>query len=766
MVPTLLIGLGMRGSRIASAARTLAIGERPDAAPVLRLAHFRTDAGEADAADAVLTCVVDEATRRVALPQDATETLQRLANTLLEATGLQNAGIRAGADTDVLLIADAEDTSIQEIILPAAASIRAAIQGAVAGTSDRVILYLLAPKGSPVNRAGIVELLNTLRDAAQSNQGSLDQISLTTGASSTLTLEADELDTQLATLLALRSIDPVGDRIRQNERDAELTGINRMGSCGLAIIEIRIDDLKKQSGLQGAAKIVEQGINSPCMRHDDATRIADETIPRLGFAADGLKQHRDDLLHYQRGGRRRSVLDDIRVPDLALAQVPRTRWHIAFANYAVYFRRERLDVVLATVRHTTEAKRETIVQIIRTAVDRVINSGRDATNTYPLLERLHASALEARQNLLQNRLIEAPGQGAAVNGLDPLLPKLAEASAHEPWLPSMIVRGACASAVTALALMGLLRLGWLGDIPTTGTASIPYWGMSFVAPFIICAGLALRKANRARALTDRLAADCRQAIMADARTRIDAEVEKGLDTVTSDALFRTARPDDLQAMTPGYTGPSEWREVEALIQRLNEELPAAIQTHEPETLPGWRLDSRAFAAPEPIFEYADQNGFDDWTGEANTLIQSGLFSTWRSSSADDLARTIEAYAISRMDYLSRLTLDEFYRRWLDTPDTMLRIYNDMSSRAAPGVRVCGQTDDQGRWILIAGPGNGEGSFGVALRATAGNSPACTHASQYRAVMIRTTNGVDPHDLAAWSVWNAEPGTPSHRGDGS
>jgi len=758
MVPTLFVGVGNRGVQIAAQAHGLALAVRPEAEGTMAvLAILSEDISPPEGVENVVRCTPPEADHGWQLPDDHVASIGSVATRVLNEAALHRVEVPQGAPCDILVVADVQDPCAQALSLTAARAARRGIEEVVAGHTANVILYILVPQGLCEGGTAIAEALAAIASAAESSEPPFDEALLISGASLTARFTSEETEAQCAMALAMRAADDVGDAIRRAEMDLAPQGVARLGSFGLAAVELPVQAIAERIGLEAAPIIVEKGINTPCKRPEDVEHAAQNALQHLRLNKDGIEYFRDRMIHYDSGGSRRSVLDDLKVPHMAFERVKRTRWHILLANYAIYFRRERLDVAVERVKANADAIDREITEHIRTAVDRVVTGGRDPSNAFDLLRRLNAQATEARAELLTNRAQQEDGAGASRANLDALLKELGEAAALEPWFPSMLFRGALASLAVALFVMGFFRLGWIGNVPSKGIESLPYWLGAFLVPFVVSIAIAWRQANRARARTEDRRERCQQTMYADAVEKINAMVEHSLGRITSTALCLTAKPDELQRLNPKYAGSNEWRDVQAFIDLLSRDLPQAIRQPTDEPMEGWRLDIQRYVPKPPVFHYADTPDFNAWIGEGDTLIGEGLFNDWRSADAKSMASAIEKHAISRNQHVLQLTLDKFYRQWFPADaagaTSLTRLYNDLHSAAAPTLIANRSQQVPDTALFIAGPGSGDGEFGKALRHMTPVAVATPHHSSTRCLMIRTMHGVRPQDLDAWAIWS-------------
>ncbi len=771
MVPTLFVGIGDRGVRIAQGAHRQAIAARPEADGILAvLAVLPDQASAPEGVDAAVACASAEDSGVRQLPEDCADTVRSLARVLLDPNALHAAGVVPGALCEVVIVADLQDPLACDVALQVADIAGRGIEEAVAGLSVRVILHLIVPQGRCNEGPAVARALEAAASSCEGSDPPFDRAVLVSGASPAALFTGEDLDAQCSLALAMRAVEPVGDAMRQAETDQHAWGAHRIGSLGLGVVELPVEAIAERIGLEAALEIVSKGINASCTRSDDVDRAEKEALKQLRFDVEGITSLRERLIHYDSGGSRRSVLDDIRIPHIAFEDIKRPRWHILLANYDVYFRRERLDVAVARVKANADAINAEVADCIRRAVDHVVTAGRDPSNALELLKRIHRVANEARESLLRNRVARSTSGGASQSNLPELLKKLGEAAASEPRLSPMLFRGLIASLAIALGLMGFLRLGWLGRIPTSGVESAPYWLAAFLIPFAISAAMAWRRAHRAMALTEDLRDRCQKAMREDAVARINAVVENALDRITGTALYLTAKPDDLKTLDPKYAGPNESRSVEDFMALLKNELSQAIRPPEPPRREGWRLDVQAYAPHPPTFHYADTPGFHAWTGEADTLILNGLFTDWRNADAASIARQIEAHAIGRNPHILSLTLDAFHRQWLAEAapgwNPVVSLHNDLRSVAAPPIMAGGLGGDSPTATFVAGPGSGEGGFGQALREAGGVNGVIGHGSPCRCLMIRTVSEIRPQDLDAWSMWTSQEPSADETGGGA
>lgn len=175
--------------------------------------------------------------------------------------------------------------------------------------------------------------------------------------------------------------------------------------------------IAEELGLQAARDIVSQSVNTPCPRREHVEEAAAEALQRIQLDAQAINNLRDRRLHFDAGGVRRRVLEDVRVPHIVFRSVPRKRWHILLANYEVYFRREKGDVAVARVRAAGDALCRETEECIHSAGDSVVTRGRDPSNALELLRPLHSAADRTRQALLQNRV--ATAADAALTACEP-----------------------------------------------------------------------------------------------------------------------------------------------------------------------------------------------------------------------------------------------------------------------------------------------------------------------------------------------------------
>jgi len=752
MLPTLFIGVGGRGKRIAVRARDLARElASGDCFPV-RVAVI--GAGDTESADEDYSIQANDLLNEPGANPFA-PLIERMT------ADPQDAQLLAAAPAwDIQAVADAADPTMQEVGLRAIAAAHRAVAGRVAGTTVHTVLYLCIPPGETAAGAEIRKMLEAVADQLANGNGELSQVFLISGAAPEVQLTPADTDEQCAFAMALRAADPVGDALRDLQPSYGADAAERMGSFGLSTLELHPQELAERMALPAAERIVKEGLNAPCLRPDDIEEAAEAALSALPLRLESFPAVRDRLRHYTVAGRRHDVLEDVRVPHFMFELVPRTRRHVLLANYALYFRRERLDIALTRIARNIETLLAETGESIRGAVDRVVRGGRDPSNAFKLLERLHAQAVEARKHLIADRSRTAQPQ-AKNFPLQKLLQQLAEASASEPSLVAMLARAAVASAGVATALLSLLRTGWLLHVSLTGPDAAGLWLAAFLVPFVVGAALAWRHAHRARSLTDMLTEQCQQAIAAEARERILAAVEDGLSRVVDLALFLTASPDELRSLKADYTGPNEWREVQAFLDRLRNELPAALPQPQPALRAAWRVNVEQHAVRDPEYHYADTPGFNNWAGEAEALIVTrGLFEDWREASASELAKEIVDYTLNeRMKHVLSLTLEDFYKEWISGAQqedaTLTNLYNTLFRLAGPSVRTI-QTERETRahLIILAGPGGSNGPLAAAMRARAGVPDTVAHCSNCRLVLVRLFNGIKPQDLAAWTFWNA------------
>ncbi len=755
MVPTLLVGLGEVGARTASRARNQALAMRPEAAHVLRMVAIASQASWG--ADVEIRCGRRES--EACLDPSDRERLRRTATALLNESTLRQAGVATGIPCDILVVADACDPSARAALLPMASEARRAICETIAGQDVNVLLNLFIPQGERRFGAEVCRLLTAVADAAREDDPSFDIALLWSGSAPDVRYTDAELEEQCAYSLALRIADPMGDAIRAMERDLDGDRLAEVAAIGLATVELDRSDIAQRAGMEAARHIVSMGINSRCARDKERQAIADEAAGTLNLTADGFAGLRDRLRTYCVRGLRRNVLDDVKVPRLLVERVPRTRRHILFANYAVYFRRERLEIALARVADTARSIQSEYIERVRKAVDQLINGGRDATNAFALLERLHGVAVEARRLLQGQQPAQATQAESASTHWQSLLQRLAEASASEPSLPALLFRALCVSAAAGVGIIALLRAFPLLGLPVTGTHAAATWIGALLAPFAVASAAAWRRASHARRLTDDLTTECQETLARDAEARVHAAVEEGLTHVVDAVFCLTANPQDLEKNQIEYHGPSEWREVERFGRLLITELPSAFAPPQAPEWPGWRVRIEDYALKPPEYPYRNTPGFADWIGEAEALIRNGLFANWRSATAAELAATIEKHAVEvGMEHVLRMTLNDFYTQWLQPApadnDSMLRLYNALHRLASPSVTVTSaEASKITSGLVIAGPGDGNGPFAAALSQHAARPRTAGHHSPCRALMLRWLSGLQPEQLAAWEIWS-------------
>lgn len=755
MVPTLLVGLGEVGARTASRARNQALAMRPEAAHVLRMVAIASQASWG--ADVEIRCGRRES--EACLDPSDRERLRRTATALLNESTLRQAGVATGIPCDILVVADACDPSARAALLPMASEARRAICETIAGQDVNVLLNLFIPQGESRFGAEVCRLLTAVADAAREDDPSFDIALLWSGSAPDVRYTDAELEEQCAYFLALRIADPMGDAIRAMERDLDGDRLAEVAAIGLATVELDRSDIAQRAGMEAAHHIVSMGINSRCARDKERQAIADEAAGTLNLTSDGFAGLRDRLRTYCVRGLRRNVLDDVKVPRLLVERVPRTRRHILFANYAVYFRRERLEIALARVADTARSIQSEYIERVRKAVDQLINGGRDATNAFALLERLHGVAVEARRLLQGQQPAQATQAESASTHWQSLLQRLAEASASEPSLPALLFRALCVSAAAGVGIIALLRAFPLLGLPVTGTHAAATWIGAFLAPFAVASAAAWRRASHARRLTDDLTTECQETLARDAEARVHAAVEAGLSHIVDGVFCLTANPQDLEKNQIEYHGPSEWREVERYARLLTTELPSAFIPPQAPEWPGWRVRIEDYALKPPEYPYRNTPGFADWIGEAEALLRNGLFANWRSATAAELAATIEKHAVEiGMEHVLRMTLNDFYTQWLQPApadnDSMLRLYNALHRLASPSVTVTSaEASKITSGLVIAGPGDGNGPFAAALSQHAARPRTAGHHSPCRALMLRWLSGLQPEQLAAWEIWS-------------
>lgn len=755
MVPTLLVGLGEVGARTASHARNQALAMRPEAAHCLRMVAIASQASWG--ADVEIRCAHRET--ELFLDHPDRERLRSTATALLDERALRQAGVATGVACDILLVADACDPSAQVGLLQMASESRRAICETIAGQNAIVLLNIFVPQGESRFGAEVCRLLTAVTEGAREEDPPFDIALLWSGSSPDVRYTDEEVQAQCAYSLALRIADPMGDAMRQMERDLDEDRHAQIGAIGLATVELDGSGIAQRAGREAAEHIVSLGINTECSRDIDAQKAADETSNKLNLTTDGFSSLRDCLRTYYEGGARRDVLDDVKVPRLLVERVPRTRRHILFADYAIYFRREHLEIAMARVADAARSIQSEYMERVREAVNKLINGGRAPENAFALLERLHWIAGEARMRLQGQKVArDAPAETSS-DDWQSRLQRLSEASASEPSLPAMLFRALSVSAAAGVGIMALLRAFPLLGLPIIGTHAVATWIGAFLAPFAIASAAAWRRASRARRLTDDLTTECQENLARDAESRVHAAVEAGLTHVVDAVFCLTASPKDLENSKIEYHGPSEWREVERFSRLLTTELPSAFAPLQVPEWPGWRVRIEDYALKPPEFPYRNTPGFADWMGEAEALIRSGLFANWRSATAAELAAAIEKHAVEvGMEHVMGLTLNDFYLQWMQPAppdnDPMLKLYNNLHRLASPSVHLTNADAIKlSTALAIAGPGDGAGPFAAALGQHAARPRTAGHLSPCRALMLRWLSGLQPDQLAAWEIWS-------------
>ncbi len=769
MVPTVFVGIGQRGARIAIAGRKRALLAHPTATEVMVVVAVVPEGQcQIECSEVVALFVTGGGEQPYALPDDHATLIEQVAAQVVNASARREADIPAGAPCEILIVADVVDPCVQALVLSIADAFGRTVSHTIAGMSANVISYLIIPRGRCARGEAVVATLEAIWKAADGDAPPFAQCFVVSGASPSAVYTDEELDSQCATILAMRAAAPVGDAMRQDEGFLSLYGDQRMGCIGLATVELPVRAIAERVGLKGASAIVEKGLNAPCTRPADVEQAVEEALKRLQLHAEGFSAYRERMTHYDTGGVRRSVKDDIRIPHLAFDKVERKRWHVLIANYEIYFRRERLDVAVARVKATACEIRQQTVEAIRGAVDRVIRRGRDPSNGLEVLRQLHAAADGAREELHRDRVKQYQPEVGSEHEFTRLLRELGESAASEPCLSGMLFRGMIASAAIAVTLMGFVKQEWLIRVPCTGAEALGYWIAAFLLPFVISFVLAWRRAQQARARTDDLRTRCQQAMYGKASAKIDATVEHGLDAMTSTAYCLTGNPDELRHVRGADPDITEWRVVEEFSSVLSDALPRSLRQPVEARVEGWRLDLQRYSTRPVVFPYANDESFGAWTDEAETLISNGLFSGWRTATADSLARAIEEYAIARNEYILSQTLETFYQSWIVPQagggDPLLRLYNDLCSAAEPTVMTRDLTDDIMRSVYFAGPAAADGPFATALCDKVSGRGAIPHYSSCECVLIRMICGIRPGNLEAWEPWHNGVPESGERGD--
>lgn len=729
MRPVLLLSVGNRGEAIVKRAQEIAEALCPRMMSVLRIISTSDDAANG-AGDG---------------------TLRELAQQILDPAAVHQAGVAVGSPCEVILVADASEKDSQNI-LKVAERARQAIRDAVAGVETVLVLYLLVPRGFTDQGQAVQSALAAAVRSTSAVPPGVDLVYLVSGVSSTAAYTADDTAAMVAWTLAYRVAADCGDSLRALESDLASVG-QRMATFGLSVLELFVDDIARRVGLDAARCIVSEGLMAPCDRTDRVNQVADEVAKDLELSPEGIQRLRVAFRQYVRGGQRRDVLDDLTIPPIAFERIPRRKWHILIGNYALYFRRERLEIAIHRVERNVRTKVAECIQRIRAATDSIVTSGRDPSNAFKLLEKLHAVATSAREALIQD-LVAGHGKRQPPSRLKDLLPKLADAAAREPYLPAMILRAACAAAGLGVALVGLLTLGSVMPEETWGRAMM--WASAFLIPFVVGAVTAWRCAQAAIARTNALRDECLRAIREEAVERINALVENGLDQLTGAALFLTGKPEELERLKTNYSGPNEWQLVAQFIQTIKDRLPKALATYSPADRPSWCIDIERYALKAPQYPYANEIGFNHWTDEAATLIANGLFNRWREADADAMARQVEEHAIGRMEYVRQKTLDDFFSDWIakhaQTQETVQRIHNDTWNAAHPALQLIDTTGTASVALSATHHGNVEIAKNLSECAPAG----CVQSSvsvATRRVLLRVLSGISPEKLAAWELWS-------------